>query len=104
MTNNQKLYIGLGVAAVLVYVNRDKIFGKKKGTTVTEPVVNPAITSITPKKTQEEEWTEAYQSKYKFGEGAKIGDKITTSYGTWEYQEKKICCPEKTVARFFKVS
>lgn len=46
MTKNQKLYLGLGVAAVLVYVYRDKIFGKKKGTTVIEPVVNPATSPI----------------------------------------------------------
>lgn len=41
MTNNQKLYLGLGVAAVLLYVYRDKIFGKKSAISASQVVANP---------------------------------------------------------------
>lgn len=45
MTKNQKLYLGLGVAAVLIYVYRKKLFRNSSSQTTETPVVSDASTS-----------------------------------------------------------
>ena len=121
MTKNQKILVGLGVAALVVYVYTR--MGKKAQTPTSQPqgqdnklpvndtrVVDegknpirrdkygmPLVGINTPEQDQKiiEQIVlfEALKQKYGNIRGGNVGDRLTTKYGTYEYRRKQTGAP-----------